>query len=266
MARKRSAIMVRNRYERQVRSAIGLFGAVKKYCSLEDPYDAMHVNPLHPGQAKKVVALAFLQVVAGWESFIEQTFVRYLAGAEFHGDPPLKLRIGVCENIDTAYKILFGSPDKSASDDYLAWTAHRTLQRAKLFFKSGHPYRNPIAAGRERLDDAMKIRNRVAHNSDKSKNDFKKIAQKFLDLGEDQPLRKGFTVGHLLLEPAARFFADYVHEKSWFEGEEVSFFEAYVRLFLDMADRIVPLEKPKVDASFAIEGADAIADLLEDEN
>ncbi len=244
MAQNPSATSVRRRYERQVSSALNLFEAVRRYCSNEAPHDAMHSNPLHPGQAKKVVALAFLQVVAGWEYFIEQVFVRYMAGAEFGGHPPLSPRIGVCNTIGTAYEILFGTPNKSPSGDYLTWTTHRTLERADLFFANGHPFRKPIIERQERLADAVKIRNRVAHDSDKSKNDFKKVALKHLGQ-KDQLPRRGYMVGDLLIEPAVRFFPAFVQEGSRLGDDTLSFFEAYLRMYMDMAMCIAPLPEDK---------------------
>src|SRR5690349_3765507 len=58
---------------------------------------------LHPEQARRVVELAFLGLIASWEEFLEQSFVRYLAGAASDNGYRPKLRLGKSSDITHSY-------------------------------------------------------------------------------------------------------------------------------------------------------------------
>jgi hypothetical protein len=70
------------------RSAEDLVSAVSNLSSI-------HPNApgpkLHPEHCRRVVKLAFLGLVSAWEEFLEQSFVRYLAGATADNDYRVKI-------------------------------------------------------------------------------------------------------------------------------------------------------------------------------
>ena len=81
MANKPALNAVRKAFDKKFQSSADLFLAVQVFA--EGTWDAINGwEALYPGQARRVVALSFLQVVISWEDFIESCFVRYLMGAK----------------------------------------------------------------------------------------------------------------------------------------------------------------------------------------
>ena len=70
---------IRNTFEFALGSALDLYSAMEPF--VKRNFDSITGNPLHSSQARRVVSLAFLAMVASWEEFIEGTFVRYVCGA-----------------------------------------------------------------------------------------------------------------------------------------------------------------------------------------
>src|SRR5260370_24583579 len=80
MANKPALNAIRKSFDKKLQRAADLFSAV--YVFAEGTWDAINGwEALYPGQARRLVALSFLQVVISWEDFIESFFVRYLMGA-----------------------------------------------------------------------------------------------------------------------------------------------------------------------------------------
>jgi hypothetical protein len=86
----------------------------------------------------------------------------------------------------------------------------------------------------EPLQSAVKIRNRVAHSSEKCKEDFKKVAKVHLGLLPTAKLKQGYTVGDLLVaKPVAVF-------KASLQARYQTYFETYCELYRYLANKIVP--------------------------
>ena len=62
-----------------IASAEALVGQVRSLSNI-NPHG--HQRSLHIKQVYRVVELAFIGIVSEWESFVEHTFIRYLAGAK----------------------------------------------------------------------------------------------------------------------------------------------------------------------------------------
>ena len=56
------------------------------------------------------------------------------------------------------------------------------VDRAQLFFQAGAPFSTLTHLQRDRLTDAIRIRNRIAHSSTKVRNDFNEVARRHLGL------------------------------------------------------------------------------------
>jgi hypothetical protein len=79
--------------------------------------------------------------------------------------------------------------------DYAKWeTATDVATRAKRFFRDGYPYTAPLQAGQNTLEAARKLRNAVAHRSEKAQATFEAVARN--ELGGALP--PGLTVGSFL--------------------------------------------------------------------
>lgn len=189
---------------------------------------------LNPSHARRVVELAFLGLVASWDEFLEQTFVRYMAGAISNSGYQPILRLGKASNIRHAYQVLSGKVSYNPNLHYSKFGQPGwVIDSAKLYFDNGDPFTSCMHPQLHKLEHAVVLRNRVAHTSQKAKNDFKTSAKQYLGLRSNQPLRQGFSVGDLLTHPATRIFG--LHGNA-----QIDYFEAHRLLYRKLALNIVP--------------------------
>lgn len=147
-------------------------------------------------QRNLVFETAFLRALLGWESFLEDVFLHYLCGrdgTDGHSCTPIVRP----RSIEVARSVVLGD------FDYLEWTSRATVvSRAdhwladKSFFESGF---NKAPE----LKHMYRIRNRIAHSSTKSQQDFAATRQ---HLAPHRAHYKGFGPGMLLRHsrPAGR--------------------------------------------------------------
>lgn len=223
---------IREEFLSQITAARNLNAAVR-------PLMAVHPNAarkLHPKHVYRIVELAFMGVCAAWESFLESAMVRYLANAQTnsHFRPPL--RVGHCQSIPHAYELLSGRPGYDPEVQYMSWTSPQAAIRlAEVFFTHGAPFKNPITRENDKLKQAVKLRNRVAHASDKCKKDFREATNCIKQRPAATSLGKGYRVGELLSETAGVFFG------AGIPALNITVFEAYMRVYEQLATEIVPL-------------------------
>lgn len=187
---------------------------------------------LNPGQARRTVALAFMNLVAGWEDFVEACFVRYLTGSMSPNGWTPDTRLSACKNLRHAYSLIAGSGNFDATKQYLNWSSWSEVEsRATVFFTGGKPFTALSQMQKLRLKDAQVIRNRIAHSSPKCREDFKRVARHFLGLSGSQKLPKRIDVGQILLHTSSRGFGPCANQ---------SLFLRYVGVFLDAAEILAP--------------------------
>jgi hypothetical protein len=139
-------------------------------------------------QLEMIVEMAYLRIFVSWESFLEESFIRYTTGAiPPSGNAPVTLIHP--QNIGHALDLVV------AGRDYISWnSASEVIQRSALYFQDGEPYRSALEPAIIDLDEMNIIRNRIAHKSAKSKSKFNSfIRRKF---GHSV---RGMTPGRLLL-------------------------------------------------------------------
>lgn len=189
---------------------------------------------LHTEQARRVIELAFLGLVSAWEEFLEQSFVRYLAGAKADQGYSPDLRMGKASDIAHAYHLISGDPNFDPARNYAKFGDQNwVIAISKNYFALGAPYATVLHANIDPLQHAVKLRNRVAHNSSKSREDFIKSAKIHLNIPADGKLKQGYTVGDLLMSPADRIFGQEARDKN------LNFFQAYNARLRTMATKIV---------------------------
>ncbi len=185
-------------------------------------------------QVCRAVELAFMAVCAAWEDLLEASMVRYLAGARTTRGYSPELRCGTCTSIPHAYQVLSGDPGYAAEKKHMSWTSPAgVVGLARVFFVAGEPYNTPIGRDGDKLKQAFKVRNRVAHASERCKTDFKKAANVILGRKEGTSLGQRFRVGHLMLQACGGFFGKNT------AALNIPVFEAYMRLFEKLAHEIV---------------------------
>ncbi|MCL4687188.1 MAG: hypothetical protein KJ007_01335 [Burkholderiales bacterium] len=180
--------------------------------------------------------LAFLGLLAAWDEFLEQTFVRYLAGAEARNGYKPTLRLGRTGGLAHSYHAISGDPSFDPARNYSRFSDPKwVIAISKIYFENGSPYAGLLHANLEILQHATKLRNRVAHDSLKSREDFKKTAKIHLGLQPGQPLRQGYSVGDLMLTKADLLFGQETKNK------DLPYFMAYALKLRAMAQRICPV-------------------------
>lgn len=214
-------------FDEVIAQANRLYGVIKPFCA--NSVRSITSNQIHPKQANRFLGLAFLSVLAGWEEFVEVSFIRYLAGSKTRNGYAPKLRIGGCESLGHAYEILSGQLNFDPTRRYMNWTSFQSvIEKAGLFFENAEPFSRVTSQEISKINDANKVRNRVAHGSQKSKTDFRNVALRMLNRTS---LHQGFDVGMLLLSsPVTQFPAT----------GKADLFEGYIEFFEELRDRLVP--------------------------
>lgn len=224
---------LRDDFLESIGSAERLFDAVL-------PLSAVRIGgghrALHVKQVRRVVELAFMGVCAAWEEFLEQTMMRYMAGAALASGHGPTLRLGRCEGIDHAYQVFAADPQHDPARKYLSWTNPAlVVQMAQMYFRDGEPYATAINNFAEELRRAVKLRNRVAHSSQKCIEEFRGVANYYLD---PQAVTQGYGVGDLLRSNRRRNFN---HLPPVQPGHPArNYFQAHMEMFRTLANAIVP--------------------------
>lgn len=191
---------------------------------------------LHPEQARRVVELAFLGMISAWEEFLERSFVRYLAGATSDSGYQPRLRLSRANSIAHSYHLLSGDPDFDPTRNYAKFSDYRwVVAIAKVYFDHGAPYSQLLHANLDVLSHATKLRNRVAHGSTKTREDFKRSARVHLGLQDNAPLQQGYGVGDLLMQRAERLFGQEMRDQN------LPYFMAYALRLRYLARQICPV-------------------------
>lgn len=192
-------------------------------------------KPLHIKHVARIVELAFMGAVASWEDFLEGTFVRYMAGAKSKSGYSPTLRLGPSETLNHAYDVLAGEHAYDPSKSYMTWNKPADLiSLAKVFFADGKPYEGPLTREQDRLKAAVGLRNRIAHASEKCKEDFAGAVNRIRQAAKGTALGQGTTVGQVLLETAGAFFGKGT------PARKINVFTAYLELLQAAAQDISP--------------------------
>ncbi len=220
---------VREAFLKELVSARALVSAIS---SLPKKIRPSETCGIHPKYVKQVTELAFMGVVSAWEEFLERSLVRYLAGAMTgNGYFPSK-KIGFANSITHAYEVLSQNANYDPEKDYLKVSDSRWVCRLAEFFFSQHSY-SCLSNESELLKHANYIRNRIAHDSEKCKADFKATALWFLNTQSGR-LKQSYGPGSLLTEVAQRHFNRAIIQKNY------THMQAYMQLYEDLAKQIVP--------------------------
>jgi hypothetical protein len=194
-------------------------------------------------QKEHLLGLLFISIVNAWENFLEESLVRYLTGTT-SGKYPIILKSGNKRTVSEARSELARS---------LNWRLAQLVERGdydpKLHFISLSDLNkllvltddlfspnlySVILSDIELLNRALAIRNRAAHNSMTSQQKFKETANMFLGKALTDSLSYGYSPGKFLIDPVKLLFGNYSLP------DELSHFEAYLRMYETLANSIVP--------------------------
>lgn len=220
---------VRDAFLAEIATARGLVAAVQ---ALPQQVHPNAPRGIHPKHVRQIAGLAFMGVIAAWEEFLERTLVRYLAGAATNSGYTATPKYGRATSIGHAYELLSQDANYDPLKHYLKVSDARWVWRTADFFFSQHHY-GVLTLKSDLLINANRIRNRIAHDSNKCKADFKTSAVWFTQ-PQNGNLPQGFSPGSLLLTTATRNFGNAMNAAG------ISHFEAYLRVYEGLANGIVP--------------------------
>ena len=156
-------------------------------------------------QLEIIVEMAFLRIFVAWESFLEESFIRYAVGAASPSGYTSNALIHP-QNIGHALELVL------SGRDYVPWnSASEVTRRSALYFQDGEPYRSALETAATELDEMNTIRNRITHKSINSKSNFNAFIRRKFGHGV-----RGMTPGRFLLtlpsSPPPNTFLDYYIE------------------------------------------------------
>jgi hypothetical protein len=232
MGRAAQVDRVRDDFIKRITAAEKLVAAVRPLAAIKG---AGTGTSLHVENVGQIIELAFLGLCAQWETFIEDSMVRYLTGAKPSAGNAPHLRLGKCSDLAHAYQVLSGKPSYDSSSDFMSWTKPESvIERAKMFFKDGEPFSSAISTCRDELKRAIQLRNRIAHSSEKCVADFKAAANYYL---APKTVTQGYRVADLLGTPHTKNFTFLAAPSP---GPTRDYFAAHADMFRLLAQRIVP--------------------------
>lgn len=232
MGKKTEVETIRDIFIRRIDSAEKLVTSVRLLAAVKA---AGKGKSLHVKHVYKVVELAFMDICAQWEDFLEGSVVRYLAGSTTKTGYSPTLRLAKCSNLNHAYQVLTGKPHFNPTSEFLSWTnPNVVVDRAKVYFTNGKPYATSVTKCKDELERAFKLRNRIAHSSQKCIKEFKFAANHYLSPAK---AKQGYRVGELL---AARHLHDFAFLPAPTAGGTRDYFCAHAEMFRLLATEIVP--------------------------
>ena len=218
-------------------TALRIYMPAREMCKFD--YDSFEMTAYHPNVAAKIIGLSFLSALAAWEDFISQVYLGYLCGYPSPNGSSPELRAGKCQDKSHALLLAAGEPSYRDAERRMRWGNLRWVKSlATVHLKSGNPFSRINESDLRWLDLGITIRNRVAHNSEKSKSSFKDSINRLFAEPKNSPLPPGFSPGQFLIimtdpYPELRTLSSDDHH--W--GDV---FEGYISLFQRLAEEICP--------------------------
>ena len=106
-----------------------------------------------------IYAGLYLEAIASFEDFIEELFIRLLAGIVTHPSRFVVPKITFKSTVTCRKRVYDGRP-------YVNWLPYdRTQRRAQEFFQQGLPFTVLDKLDEEKMDRMLCIRNAIAHKS-----------------------------------------------------------------------------------------------------
>ena len=164
-------------------------------------YESFHETPYQPNVAVKIIGLAFLSAVAAWEDFVEEIYLGYLCSYPAPNGYRPKLRIGSAQNKAHALLLAAGESKPTEAERKLRWNSFKWIKSlSEVHFTKENVFLQVTDDDIAWLDLAQVVRNRVAHNSNKAKQQYKSALNKLMKEPISTPLPRGFAPGKFLID------------------------------------------------------------------
>lgn len=141
-----------------------------------------------------VITFAFLRGFLAWEAFLDESFTLYLLGEKApKGRRPT--REHTPHRRKDAERLITGADRK-----YADWTRTDHLRRrSRNLFRRNDPFDLPLKNNDSHFRDMSTIRNAIAHTSNYSQEEFKKLVRKFF-----RTYPRNLSIGRFLSLPVPK--------------------------------------------------------------
>ena len=224
-------------FRRSLETAARIYAPAREMCQFS--HESFSENDYQPNVAAKVVGLAFLSAVAAWEDFVEDIYLGYLCGYPSPNGYKPGLRAGAAQNKSHALLVAAGESNPREAERKLRWNSFKWVQGlASVHFAPKNVFERLDAADIRWLDLSQIVRNRVAHNSEKAKLQYKTALNRLVNEQPDSPLPPGFSPGKFLIsrtDGTQQLLPLMLEEHFW-----PDVFEGYMSLWLRLAEDLCP--------------------------
>ena len=238
MARgSRSLHRARTQFLAALDTACRIYGPAREMCIFSQ--ESFHEFTYQPNVAAKVVGLAFLSAVAAWEDFVEEVYLGYLSAYPAPSGYLPRLRSGPAQSKAHALLLAAGDSTPKEAERKLKWSSFKWVRNlSEVHFSKENVFLKVSIQDVGWLDLAQTVRNRIAHNSEKAKHQYKIALNRLMGQPDTLALPKGFAPGKFLIYTTANdpqlapLRADEHHWGDIFEG--------YISLWNRLALQLCP--------------------------
>lgn len=214
-----------------------IYGPAREMCIFSR--DSFNESEYQPNVAAKIVGLAFLSAVAAWEDFVEEVYLGYLSGYPAPSGYCPKLRAGPAQNKAHALLLAAGDGNPREAERKLRWGNFRWVRgTSEVHFNRENVFMKVSEKDVAWLELAQTVRNRVAHNSEKAKHQYKVALNRLMGEPNDSALPRGFAPGKFLIYTTSNDV-----QLAALRGENHHWgdiFEGYVSLWNRLAHELCP--------------------------
>lgn len=179
-------------------TACRIYGPAREMCRFTQ--ESFTESTYQPNVAAKIVGLAFLSAVAAWDDFVEDIYLGYLCGYPAPNGYLPNLRSGPAQNKPHALLLAAGESNEREAERRLKWSNFKWVRGlSEVHFSRDNVFQQVAEADVAWLDLAQTVRNRVAHNSEKAKHQYKTALNRLMDDTPDAALPRGFAPGKFLI-------------------------------------------------------------------
>ncbi len=233
----RAQTRAKTELHRSLDTACRIYGPAREMCQFT--YESFTESNYQPNVAAKVVGLAFLSAVSAWEDFVQEVYLGYLCGYPAPNGYKPRLRAGPAQNKSHALTLAAGESNEREAERKLKWSSFKWIQSlATVHFASGNVFEKIRSDDVAWLDLAQTVRNRVAHNSEKAKLQYKTALNRLMNDKPDSPLPPGFAPGKFLIYTTS---ADkQLRPLMQDDHQWPDVFEGYISLWSRLANELCP--------------------------
>jgi hypothetical protein len=151
-------------FAQQVDKAL-LIAEIGERIRISSPRGSIAWRELHPARLEVLYEMAYLRIFMLWESYLEESFLRYLCG--------YSTTVGLASLINPPQKTLAAARTAMLGGrPFVSWSQPTSVEALCRRFINNGLHELVVKSNRARLEWFTCVRNRVAHGSTHSKSQF----------------------------------------------------------------------------------------------